>query len=805
DTAEFTPATLSTIGPNAPAGAILSNPSIISESNGNFLAAWDEEDLQNTSSGEQDTAEFIRDNTFSSAGVIGTQQTIATEPNTSTSDNVLRQPFLLPSDDGTQIFAYYVDDNFGPPPDYNFGGSTVFAAALNLDGSLNGTPNNGYQSTAPNQIQLAAAQLFPDTGSTNMSGVLKASVQPLDTPVTNDDVLIAKMGIYNGGFSPNAVATLIFRAQTFILQNQIIALAITAATSDNVDFIDFVNELFYSIPDTQDGTTIIDDQPTNYTPPVDEVQSPVISIGDSESFTTSTCVFYAHLSETSQTPVTVHFTTLNGTAFGGASIGPGIDYVQQSGVITFNPGDTSEQITIQVNPTAFQNENFFVQLSDPSSNAALSATDFKGEGLIEAPPHISVAFFGVDDGDFMEFNITVSPSNPYGVDVNVSTEDGTAVAGRDYHPTNYVATIDAGETLITVPVPLLPGASPNLEFYLVISNADGAIIDNSEGDGLISSTRPTPVSVAAGKAVTITDGDGTQASVKVTGKDTAQFTQNSAGGEDLQIVGSDKHSKITITTNSNPGGNGQFDLGNIFAASAINSLIAPGASLDSGASIVLNGVSKLQLNNAADSHLINLGTTNNATVQLGHVAGADLTANGSIKSLTFTDWTGGSITAGNITTISASGNLDADLSVNSVKKFIVSGIVGGTSSSDIRQLRATNSFGTVSFGGLQHADLFVGVNNLTTMLPSNRSQFTSTSASIKSISITGASAIFSDANVAAPSIGTAIITGLEADNETSFGLVSEMIHKYVRGSVSKKKIATPQVFDSDSAYSASTI
>lgn len=82
--------------------------------------------------------------------------------------------------------------------------------------------------------------------------------------------------------------------------------------------------------------------------------------------------FTVSLSESSTTPVTVQFSTRNGTAQAGS------DYVATSGTLTFAPGDLTQQITVQVNGDTQQEEIevFFVDLSN-----ATGATIGDAEGL----------------------------------------------------------------------------------------------------------------------------------------------------------------------------------------------------------------------------------------------------------------------------------------------------------------------------------------------------------------------------------------------------------------------------------------
>jgi len=99
---------------------------------------------------------------------------------------------------------------------------------------------------------------------------------------------------------------------------------------------------------------------------------------------TTSFTFTVTLSAASASTVTASFATSNGTATAGS------DYVANSGVVTFTPGQTTQTITINVNgdTTVEPNETFFVTLSAPT-NATLAVAQGTGTILnddVTAPP-----------------------------------------------------------------------------------------------------------------------------------------------------------------------------------------------------------------------------------------------------------------------------------------------------------------------------------------------------------------------------------------------------------------------------------
>jgi uncharacterized repeat protein (TIGR01451 family) len=121
--------------------------------------------------------------------------------------------------------------------------------------------------------------------------------------------------------------------------------------------------------------------------------------------------FTVTLTNASASTVTVNYTTNPGTATEGA------DYADNTGTVTFVPGDTSETITVNVTgDLVFEpTETFFVDLSVPV-NATLA--DNQGLGTIqndEGTADVSITKTGpanVQSGDPVTYTITVTNNGP---------------------------------------------------------------------------------------------------------------------------------------------------------------------------------------------------------------------------------------------------------------------------------------------------------------------------------------------------------------------------------------------------------
>ncbi len=108
--------------------------------------------------------------------------------------------------------------------------------------------------------------------------------------------------------------------------------------------------------------------------------------------------FTVSLSSPSAVPVTVDYSTANGTALAGS------DYTAAAGTLTFFPGETSKTLVVPtLNDEIFEQPEFFlVNLSNPTGNATIA--DSLGVGVIldddtDTPTTISISDATVTEGD----------------------------------------------------------------------------------------------------------------------------------------------------------------------------------------------------------------------------------------------------------------------------------------------------------------------------------------------------------------------------------------------------------------------
>jgi uncharacterized repeat protein (TIGR01451 family) len=210
---------------------------------------------------------------------------------------------------------------------------------------------------------------------------------------------------------------------------------------------------------------------------------------------TVNATFTVSLSSVSAQTVTVNFTTADGTAAAGS------DYQTNSGMVTFNPGETSKPITVLVNGDTLDeaSETFFVNLSVPVNAVLL---DSQGQGTItdnDPAPTISITDVSNFEGDSgttaFSFDVTLSTPSGQTVTVNYATADNSATAPSDYQSTSGTLTFNPSVTTQTVTVQVNGDTTfePDETFFVNLSGATNATILDSQGQGAINNDEAAPV------------------------------------------------------------------------------------------------------------------------------------------------------------------------------------------------------------------------------------------------------------------------------------------------------------------------
>ena len=233
---------------------------------------------------------------------------------------------------------------------------------------------------------------------------------------------------------------------------------------------------------------------------------------------TTNAVFTVSLSNPVNEVVTVDYTTADGTATVADN-----DYVPiPTTTLTFNPNETTQQITVEVNGDKIveNDETFFLNLSNLQTNSSnVTLGDNQGIGTInnDDDATIDIEDVTITEGDkgTTNFVFTVSLSNLVDevVTVDYTTADVTAtVADNDYVPIpTTTLTFNPNQTTqqITVEVTGDNIVEDNETFFLNLSNlqtnSSNVTLEDNQGVGTISNddndennSAPTEISLING-------------------------------------------------------------------------------------------------------------------------------------------------------------------------------------------------------------------------------------------------------------------------------------------------------------------
>jgi hypothetical protein len=224
--------------------------------------------------------------------------------------------------------------------------------------------------------------------------------------------------------------------------------------------------------------TILNDD----TPPSLSINDRAMAEGNSGS---TSFPFVVTLSAASAKIITVQYATASGTAAADT------DYTAATGTLTFNPGQTTQPVTVAVNgDTIFEaDESFVVNLSAPT-NATVA--DSQGLGtILNDDMTLWINDVQVTEGDAGTVNatFTVSLSQASGKPITVvwGTVGEEATAPADYTSAGGTLTFAPGETTKTVTVAVNGDllAEDNETFNVFLSNATNATMADAHGVGTI--------------------------------------------------------------------------------------------------------------------------------------------------------------------------------------------------------------------------------------------------------------------------------------------------------------------------------
>ena len=211
---------------------------------------------------------------------------------------------------------------------------------------------------------------------------------------------------------------------------------------------------------------------------------------------TTPVVFEVSLNTTSPDgDVVLFWETRDDTATGGASCGPGVDYLAASSSLVLVPGDLAGSITVLAcGDRVIENTEHF----------QLALTGVQGGVL--AQPSATVTIIDDDDVPALRvadvtilepaagtttqalFTPTLSKNSDFEARFDYTTEPVNAVPGIDYQTASGSVTIPAGDLEADIPVTILhaPGATAPKSFLLRFSNPFNLTFDDAQGLGVIN-------------------------------------------------------------------------------------------------------------------------------------------------------------------------------------------------------------------------------------------------------------------------------------------------------------------------------
>ena len=281
---------------------------------------------------------------------------------------------------------------------------------------------------------------------------------------------------------------------------------------------------------------------------------PGISISDVEQLEgdsgNTNFEFTVSISEPSEEPITVDYSTADGTGefedrIENGSLVDLADYIPASGTLEFNPGETEKTITIEVLtdtesiPEEAPDETFFVNLSN-ASNARIEELVATGtiidDDLESELENNGLPFLQLDSQTFVEGNpgdngsqeLTVNLVNANGepiiatqdITFSYRTADITAAADTDYQ---FIATqsavISQGQSSTSIPVTIIGDEviESDETFSVILSDINPNLVQFSNGES------------ESATEITIQNDDGIIDSNDIIGTSVFRFFDSEAG------------------------------------------------------------------------------------------------------------------------------------------------------------------------------------------------------------------------------------------------------------------------------------
>ena len=173
---------------------------------------------------------------------------------------------------------------------------------------------------------------------------------------------------------------------------------------------------------------------------------PLLSVAEIQVREGGIAVFNVRLLQASASTVRARYTTANGTAASPA------DYNATSGIVTFAPGQTSQQVLVRTNEDNLfeDDEAFFLRFT--GVQGATVDTPVVRATIIdnEQKSIVQVGDARVVEGNsgqtILNFPVRLSTASPVAIAFRYETQNGTALAGSDYVATSGIFRLESGQT-----------------------------------------------------------------------------------------------------------------------------------------------------------------------------------------------------------------------------------------------------------------------------------------------------------------------------------------------------------------------